>query len=184
MNQKNIKTLVKRSASIGANATILCGLNIGKYSLIGAGAVVIRDVPDHALVVGNPGKIIGWVNEMGTRLEFGNDGQSLCGRFTLDSSKHFVCEKLRVATILGARPQFIKAALVSEKIKIQNNISEIIIHTGQHFDRNMSKIFFDEMNLSIPKYNLGVNRINFPKIINVMIKKIKPILLQEKLMEC
>tara|TARA_Y100000591_G_scaffold328048_1_gene353705 strand:- start:46 stop:1110 length:1065 start_codon:yes stop_codon:yes gene_type:complete len=92
-----------------------------------------------------------------------------------------VCEKLRVATILGARPQFIKAALVSEKIKIQNNISEIIIHTGQHFDRNMSKIFFDEMNLSIPKYNLGVNRINFPKIINVMIKKIKPILLQEKI---
>tara|TARA_Y100000591_G_scaffold328048_1_gene353706 strand:- start:1095 stop:1676 length:582 start_codon:yes stop_codon:yes gene_type:complete len=92
-SKKYKKTLVKRSASIGANATILCGLNIGKYSLIGAGAVVIRDVPDHALVVGNPGKIIGWVNEMGTRLEFGNDGQSLCGRFTLDSSKHFVCVK-------------------------------------------------------------------------------------------
>ena len=57
------KTLVKKSASIGANATIICGNTIGKYSLIGAGSVVTKDVPDFAMVVGNPGKIVGWVNE-------------------------------------------------------------------------------------------------------------------------
>ena len=63
-NTKNYsKTLVKKSASIGANATILCGITIGKYSLIGAGSVVLNDVPDYALIVGNPGKQIGWVDE-------------------------------------------------------------------------------------------------------------------------
>ena len=62
-----LKTLVKKSASIGANATIICGNNIGKYSLIGAGAVITKDVPDFALVVGNPAKIIGWVNKKGEK---------------------------------------------------------------------------------------------------------------------
>ena len=60
-----LKTLVKKSASIGANATIICGNNIGKYSLIGSGSVITKEVPDYALVVGNPGKIIGWVNKKG-----------------------------------------------------------------------------------------------------------------------
>lgn len=77
------KTLVKKSASIGANATILCGLTIGEYSLIGSGAVITKDVPPYALVVGNPGKIIGWVNEKGNRLIFNKNGKSLCGNFAL-----------------------------------------------------------------------------------------------------
>jgi len=81
------KTLVKKSASIGANATILCGITIGKYSLVGAGSVVLEDVPDFALVVGNPAKFIGWVDEKGMRLEFNNDGKSNCGRFLFDGSK-------------------------------------------------------------------------------------------------
>lgn len=58
-------TLVKKGASIGANATIICGVTIGAYAMIGAGAVVTKDVPDHALVVGNPAKQIGWVDEHG-----------------------------------------------------------------------------------------------------------------------
>lgn len=58
-------TLVKKGASIGANATIICGVTIGSYAMIGAGAVVTKDVPDHALVVGNPAKQIGWVDEHG-----------------------------------------------------------------------------------------------------------------------
>ena len=61
------KTLVKKSASIGANATIICGNTIGSYALIGAGSVVTKDVPDFALVVGNPGKIIGKVDKNGNR---------------------------------------------------------------------------------------------------------------------
>ncbi|MCO5286222.1 MAG: acetyltransferase [Chitinophagaceae bacterium] len=60
------KTLVRKGASIGANATILCGVEIGAYALIGAGAVVTKDVPDFAIVVGNPAKITGYTNEEGT----------------------------------------------------------------------------------------------------------------------
>lgn len=63
------KTLVKKGASIGANATIVCGYDIGRYSFIGAGAVVTKDVPDHALLVGNPARIIGYVCKCGNRLE-------------------------------------------------------------------------------------------------------------------
>ncbi|MBP9191485.1 MAG: N-acetyltransferase [Ignavibacteria bacterium] len=72
------KTLVKEGASIGANATIVCGVTIGKHSLIGAGAVVTRDVPDFALITGNPGKIKGWVSEAGVRLEFDKEGIAYC----------------------------------------------------------------------------------------------------------
>ena len=63
-----LPTLVRRGASIGANATIVCGVTIGAYAMIGAGAVVTRDVPDHALVVGNPARALGWVSRSGERL--------------------------------------------------------------------------------------------------------------------
>ena len=63
------KTLVKKSASIGANATIVCGITIGRYALIGSGAVVTKDVPDYALVIGNPGKVIGKVDQRGNRVK-------------------------------------------------------------------------------------------------------------------
>ena len=73
-----VKTLVKEGASIGANATIVCGITLGKNCLIGAGSVVTKDVPDYALVVGVPGKIIGWVSEAGKRLEFNKEGFAFC----------------------------------------------------------------------------------------------------------
>jgi len=76
--QYYVKTLVKEGASIGANATIVCGITLGKHCLIGAGSVVTKDVPDYALVVGIPGKIIGWVSEAGKRLNFGKDGFAIC----------------------------------------------------------------------------------------------------------
>ncbi|MCK4904539.1 MAG: N-acetyltransferase, partial [Candidatus Marinimicrobia bacterium] len=60
-----IKTLVKKSASIGANATIVCGVTIGEYAIIGAGAVVTKDVPPHSLVIGNPARIVGKVDKKG-----------------------------------------------------------------------------------------------------------------------
>ena len=78
------KTVVKKSASIGANSTIVCGSIIGEYALIGSGAVVTKDVPPHALIIGNPGKIVGWVNEKGNRLLFNGNGLSDCGKFRLD----------------------------------------------------------------------------------------------------
>lgn len=71
-------TLVKKGASIGANATIVCGNTIGEYAFIGAGTVVIRDVLPYALVVGNPGKQIGWMSEYGEKLVFDEHGEALC----------------------------------------------------------------------------------------------------------
>ena len=76
--QYYVKTLVKEGASIGANATIVCGITLGKDCLIGAGSVVTKDVPDYALVIGVPGKIIGWVSEAGKRLEFDKNSIAYC----------------------------------------------------------------------------------------------------------
>lgn len=73
-----LKTRVKKGATIGANATIVCGVGIGKYAFIGAGAVVTNDVPDYALVVGNPAKQIGWMSEYGCKLEFKGAQTATC----------------------------------------------------------------------------------------------------------
>lgn len=72
------KTTVKKGASIGANATIVCGNDIGEFAFIGAGAVVTKDVPAYALLVGNPAKQIGWVGEYGHRLNFNGEGIAIC----------------------------------------------------------------------------------------------------------
>lgn len=72
-----LPTLVKEGATIGANATILCGNTIGKWAIVGAGAVVTKDVPDYAIVVGVPAKIIGWACECGNKLEF-KKGKAFC----------------------------------------------------------------------------------------------------------
>ncbi len=73
-----LRTLVRRGASIGANATILCGHMIGMYAMIGAGAVVTKDVPAYALVIGNPAQQAGWVSEYGHRLSFDAEGLAVC----------------------------------------------------------------------------------------------------------
>jgi UDP-2-acetamido-3-amino-2,3-dideoxy-glucuronate N-acetyltransferase len=80
VNRKNeyAKTMVKKGASIGANATIVCGHDIGKYAFIGAGAVVTKDVLDYALVIGNPAKQTGWMSEYGHKLKFDNHGRAEC----------------------------------------------------------------------------------------------------------
>lgn len=90
-----INTHVKEGASIGANATIVCGITLGKHCLIGAGTVVTKDVPDYALVVGNPGKIIGWVSEAGQRLVFDKEGIAYCDK----SKKKYKFEDLIVKEI-------------------------------------------------------------------------------------
>ena len=76
--EEYMKTIVKKGATIGANATIVCGNNIGKYAFIGAGTVVTKEVPDYALMVGNPSKNIGWMSEFGERLNFDSTGIAIC----------------------------------------------------------------------------------------------------------
>jgi UDP-2-acetamido-3-amino-2,3-dideoxy-glucuronate N-acetyltransferase len=72
------KTLVKKGASIGANSTIVCGNTIGRFAFIGAGAVVTKDVPDYALVIGNPARQTGWMSEYGHKLIFDQSGTAMC----------------------------------------------------------------------------------------------------------
>ncbi len=87
-----LKTHVKKGASIGANATIICGNPIGKYAFIGAGAVVTKEVDDYALVIGNPAKHIGWMSEFGQRLEFNSEGIASCP----ESKETYILEKEKV----------------------------------------------------------------------------------------
>ncbi len=72
------RTLVKKGASIGANATIVCGNDVGRYAFIAAGSVVTKEVPDYALMIGCPAKQAGWMSEYGHRLEFGDNGHATC----------------------------------------------------------------------------------------------------------
>lgn len=85
---------------------------------------------------------------------------------------------MKIITIIGTRPQFIKMSLLSN-LFIKNNINEIIIHTGQHFDVNMSQTFFSELNIPIPHYSLNINQCNPAKAMTIMIAEIEKILLEE-----
>jgi UDP-GlcNAc3NAcA epimerase len=86
---------------------------------------------------------------------------------------------MRIATIIGARPQFVKAAIVSRAIAHSCKIEEILIHTGQHFDGNMSDVFFKEMSIPKPKYNLNINSLSHGAMTGQMLEKIEKILLKE-----
>lgn len=90
-----INTLVKEGASLGANSTVVCGHTVGRFALIGAGAVVTKDIPDFALVVGNPGKVIGWVSEAGKKLKFDADGFAFCEK----SNKKYKLENNKVIEV-------------------------------------------------------------------------------------
>lgn len=72
------KTLIKEGASLGANSTIVCGHTIGRFAFVGAGAVVTKDIPDFALVIGNPARVVGWLSEAGRKLVFDKDGIAFC----------------------------------------------------------------------------------------------------------
>ncbi|AOW21933.1 non-hydrolyzing UDP-N-acetylglucosamine 2-epimerase [Urechidicola croceus] len=86
----------------------------------------------------------------------------------------------KIVTILGARPQFVKAAVLSRVISKFNEIEEVIVHTGQHYDVNMSKIFFDDMNIPTPKYNLHINGLSHAAMTGQMMEKIEDVLDKEK----
>ena len=80
VNRKSLyeTTRIRRGATLGANATVVCGVTLGRYSFVAAGAVVTRDVPDYALVVGTPGRAVGWMSRHGHRLAFAADGIAIC----------------------------------------------------------------------------------------------------------
>lgn len=85
----------------------------------------------------------------------------------------------KIVTILGARPQFVKAAVLSRVIQEQQEIEEVIVHTGQHFDTNMSAVFFQEMDIPKPAYNLNINSLSHGAMTGQMLEKIEAILIQE-----
>ena len=91
------ETYVEKGASIGANATIICGIRIGKYAFIGAGAVVHKDVKPYSLIVGNPGRPIGWMSEFGHRLNFDDNGLAECP----ESKEKYVLKDGMVNKITG-----------------------------------------------------------------------------------
>ena len=92
---KYVKTLVQKGASVGANATVVCGNTIGSFAMVGAGAVITKDVSPYALVVGNPAKQIGWVSEYGHRLEFDESGKATCE----ESGQEYLLENDKVTRI-------------------------------------------------------------------------------------
>ena len=87
---------------------------------------------------------------------------------------------MKIITIIGARPQFIKSAMVSKALAKLEGIEEIIIHTGQHFDENMSQVFFNDFELASPAYNLGVHSLMHGAMTGKMLIELEPILLSEK----
>lgn len=97
VNRKNqyAKTIVKRGASIGANATIVCGHDIGAFAFIGAGAVVTKNVPDYALVIGNPARQTGWMSEYGHKLKFDSQGIAICA----ESNEQYKLENGKVSKL-------------------------------------------------------------------------------------
>ena len=101
----------------------------------------------------------------------------LCAPFKLNSLNS---QPIKIVTILGARPQFIKAAAVSNALSQQPNIQEIIIHTGQHFDRNMSQLFFEEMHIPVPTYQLGIHGLPHGALTGRMMEGIESVLMTER----
>lgn len=87
---------------------------------------------------------------------------------------------MKISTIIGARPQFIKAATISREVSLQNDIEEVIIHTGQHFDSNMSDVFFEELKIPLPNYNLGIGGGTHGQNTGRMIEAIEAILIKEQ----
>lgn len=86
---------------------------------------------------------------------------------------------MRILTIVGARPQFVKAAVVSRAILLRGGIEERIVHTGQHFDANMSEIFFEEMSIPLPKYNLNINSVSHGKMTGRMLEKLEDLMIAD-----
>src|SRR5690606_38034956 len=87
---------------------------------------------------------------------------------------------MKIFTIVGARPQFIKAAVVSRAIRDTEGVEEVLVHTGQHFDANMSDVFFDEMEIPRPRYHLDINSMTHGKMTGRMLEGVEELMIKEK----
>src|SRR5690606_37145974 len=87
---------------------------------------------------------------------------------------------MKIITVIGARPQFIKASAVSRVVRERSSIKEVIVHTGQHFDEKMSQVFFDELSIPMPHYNLGVHGVSHGAMTGKMLEGIEEIAIREK----
>jgi UDP-GlcNAc3NAcA epimerase len=106
-----------------------------------------------------------------------------CVEFSSPCSFAYICsplQSMKILTVVGARPQFIKAAVVSRQLKKDKSFSEVIVHTGQHYDANMSDVFFSELELPAPKHNLGVHADSNAEMVAQMIPKLMQVMKEEK----
>ena len=87
---------------------------------------------------------------------------------------------MKILTVVGARPQFVKAAVVSREIKSRSNVEEVMVHTGQHYDENMSEIFFTELEIPEPNYNLNLNEMDAPVMTGKMLEQLHGVVLKEQ----
>jgi len=153
------RTLVKQGASIGANAVIVCGHDIGRFAFIGAGTVVTKEVPDYALVVGNPGRIIGWMCACGTRLNFRNDGEAICsacGKEYIMYNDSEIKEK-QTAPVSQVPLLDLKAQYASLRQRIEPVIREVV--ESQYFilGPKVAELESKIANYSQVKYGIGVS---------------------------
>ena len=87
---------------------------------------------------------------------------------------------MKILTVVGARPQFVKAAVISRAVAKCDGVEEVIVHTGQHYDTNMSDIFFEEMEIRHPDYNLNINGLSHGAMTGQMLEKIEKVIIDEK----
>ena len=163
--------LVRSGAALGANSTILPGVTIGRWAMVGAGSVVTRDVADNELVAGNPARRLG--------------SACACGAAAARRRRRAVRRRLsgmrdavpvvRIATVVGARPQFVKAAPVSRALAAAGH-DETMIHTGQHYDDAMSAAFFRDLEMDEPALNLEVGGGSHGTMTGEMMRRLEPAL--------
>ncbi len=153
------RTLVKQGASIGANAVIVCGHDIGKFAFIGAGAVVTKTVPDYALIVGNPGRVAGWMCECGTRIHFDDSNEAVCTACaaTYRKNNDTEVEKMENKPVNGVPLLDLKAQYLKIKHRIEPVMHEVA--DSQYFILGPKVKQFEEhvAEYSQCKYGVGVS---------------------------